>query len=72
MLVIPNGNAERVTRRYQASGRCIYCGVTSGELTDGHIVPFAIAGMLQSYRKRVAETAQWRIIRLKALCIVAC
>ncbi|MBB3303095.1 hypothetical protein FHT72_006520 [Rhizobium sp. BK077] len=44
MLVIPNSDAGRITRRYSPANRCIYCGTTSGPLGDEHIIPFAIAG----------------------------
>lgn len=40
---------DKITRvptyRYRAAGKCIYCGCTE-QLTDEHIVPFALGGNL--------------------------
>lgn len=30
--------------RYPAVGRCIYCGFSDGQLSDEHIIPFALGG----------------------------
>ena len=38
--------SRRVAHRYSPVGRCIYCGATSGQFSDEHIIPFALNGAL--------------------------
>jgi hypothetical protein len=40
---------ERIT--YPSPGRCIYCGATDAELTDEHVVPFALTGNAVIFEK---------------------
>lgn len=35
---------QRKQTRYRSVGFCIYCGATEGQLSDEHIIPFALGG----------------------------
>lgn len=40
----PRVDIVQQKRTYPPVGRCIYCGTKEGDLTDEHIVPFALGG----------------------------
>lgn len=40
----PPRNSSKVI--YPGFGRCIYCGATEGRLSDEHIIPFSLGGLL--------------------------
>lgn len=56
-------DSERGDRkRIPSMGRCIYCGDTSCELTDEHVIPFALGGNTTIFEKASCKLCQ-RIIQ---------
>jgi HNH endonuclease len=62
MVILKEFDLEKgESRRVPSLGRCIYCGEVGGELTDEHIIPFALGHNTTVFEKASCKACQQKI-----------